>query len=52
MAKRPKLADLKRVCPQELSHCEGYTWHIGSKIGKGSFGEVYLGWNKIGEITI
>ena len=48
MAQRPRLADLKRICPQELSHCEGFVWHLGSRIGKGSFGEVYLGWNTVG----
>ena len=44
---RPTLASLKRVCPQDLAHCEGYVWHLGSRIGKGSFGEVYLGWTSV-----
>ena len=44
---RPKLSNLKRVCPQDLAHCEGYVWHLGTKIGKGSFGEVYLGWTNV-----
>lgn len=47
MTTRPKLADLKKICPQDLAHCEGYVWHLGSRIGKGSFGEVYLGWNTV-----
>lgn len=47
--KRPKLADLKRHSPQDLAHCEGYVWHLGSRIGKGSFGEVYLGWDSVSE---
>ena len=44
---RVKLADLKRVCPQDLAHCSGYVWHLNSRIGKGSFGEVYLGWTSV-----
>ena len=44
---RPTLSHLKRVCPQDLARCEGYVWHLGTKIGKGSFGEVYLGWNNV-----
>ena len=44
---RPTLANLKRVCPQDLAHCEGYVWHLGTRIGKGSFGEVYLGWSSV-----
>ena len=47
MTTRPKLADLKKICPQDLAHCDGYVWHLGSRIGKGSFGEVYLGWNTV-----
>jgi len=48
---RPKLAELKRVCPQDLAHCEGYVWHTGaaSKLGKGSFGEVFLGWTSVSD---
>ena len=49
---RPKLNDLKRVCPQDLAHCEGYVWHLGTKIGKGSFGEVYLGWTNVMDLEI
>ena len=33
------------MCPQDSAHCEGYVWHLGTRIGKGSFGEVYLGWS-------
>jgi len=47
MTTRPKLADLKKICPQDLAHCDGYVWHLGSRIGKGSFGEVYFGWNTV-----
>ena len=44
----PTLANLKRVSSQDLSHCEGYVWHVGIRIGKpGSFGDVYLGWSSV-----
>lgn len=46
---RPRLADLKKKCPQDLASCEGYVWHLGTCIGKGSFGEVFLGWDKVRE---
>lgn len=49
---RPKLNNLKRVCPQDLAHCEGYVWHLGTKIGKGSFGEVYLGWTNVWNLLL
>lgn len=48
---RPKLSNLKRQCPQDLAHCEGYVWHLGTKIGKGSFGEVYLGWTDVSDLA-
>ena len=42
--KRPTLQDVQRLYPSDMSRCSGYTWHLGTRIGKGSFGEVYLGW--------
>jgi len=45
--KKPTLNQLKQTCPQDLAHCEGYVWHLGTKIGKGSFGEVFLGWSSV-----
>ena len=45
MAQCPRLAGLKRRCPDTLSTCNGYIWHNETKLGKGSFGEVFLGWD-------
>ena len=46
---KPKLEVLRRRSPGELASCEGYLWHLKTRIGKGSFGEVYLGWNTVGQ---
>ena len=47
--KRPTLQDVQRLYPSDMSRCSGYTWHLGTRIGKGSFGEVYLGWTVDGK---
>ena len=52
MPLRPRLADLKRQCPYDLAQCEGYVWHLGTRIGKGSFGDVYVGWNSVSFIKL
>ena len=45
--KRPTLQEVQRLYPSDLARCVGYTWHLGTRIGKGSFGEVYLGWTLV-----
>ena len=47
--KRPTLQDVQRLYPSDMFRCSGYTWHLGTRIGKGSFGEVYLGWTVDGK---
>ena len=45
--KRPSLKDVQRMYPSDMARCSGFTWHLGTRIGKGSFGEVYLGWSQV-----
>ena len=28
-----------------MAHCDGYAWDLKSLLGKGSYGNVYKGWN-------
>jgi serine/threonine protein kinase len=46
--KRPTLQEVQRLYPSDMARCAGYTWHLGTRIGKGSFGEVYMGWSQDG----
>eukprot|EP00731_Ephydatia_muelleri_P023553 Em0015g1136a len=47
-----RLEDLKRQAPGDLAHCTGYVWHLKSRIGKGSFGEVFRGWSQDGKLDV
>ena len=29
----------------DVAHCDGYAWNLRDKLGKGSYGDVYRGWN-------
>ena len=45
--KRPSLQEVQQLYPSDLARCVGYTWHLGTCIGQGSFGKVYLGWTLV-----
>ena len=49
--KRPTLQEVQRLYPSDMSRCAGYVWHLGTRIGKGSFGEVYLGWTSVSRLA-
>ncbi len=42
-----RLADVKAQSTDKLQCCEGYVWHEDNRIGKGTFGEVFLGWKSV-----
>ena len=50
--KRISLQEAQRLYSQDLARCNGYLWHLGTRIGKGSFGEVYLGWTSVREYSV
>lgn len=29
----------------DIARCDGYAWNLRDKLGKGSYGDVYKGWN-------
>ena len=29
----------------DVARCDGYAWNLRDKLGKGSYGDVYKGWN-------
>ena len=34
----------------DIARCDGYAWNLRDKLGKGSYGDVYRGWNN--KVTI
>lgn len=38
-----ELLDLQKASPSQFKELNGYTWHNLSVLGKGAFGQVYLG---------
>lgn len=51
-SKRPKLEDVKKTDRGSLVGHKGFIYSSHFCLGKGSFGNVYLGWSKVASYSM